>query len=266
MPESPAPIPAQTSEMSIDDLAVALGGAGVLDLVGLSHDDLLAEHGDMDLVETLRITHDLLIALRDSSVLDTFLRLPRADQENFLRWIGSTDDRGLRASRTDTFVSALKMSPLKASTEPPREWPMRPLQPEERPLGGSHGELRIDARAPLAVVITAQRVERRTARSDALIADQAMTDIAGLYSAGIDAERIAADLGRKEALRINDEVVQALVASLWAWELNDGAKAHAMVRAALASAKDIVDGFLDDLDRSGNLVPGAFRTLPTSTR
>lgn len=100
--------------MSVGDLALALGGAGILDLLGMSHEDLLAAHQEADLVETLRITYDLLLVLRDTNVLDTFLKLPRSDQENFLRWIGSTDDETLRTTRTETFTSALKMSPLGA--------------------------------------------------------------------------------------------------------------------------------------------------------
>ena len=48
----------------------------------------------------------------DSGVLDTFFRLPKGDQANFLRWIGSTDDPEIRSRRTETFVSALEAAPL----------------------------------------------------------------------------------------------------------------------------------------------------------
>ena len=100
--------------MSIDDLVTALGEAGVLDLLGMTYEELLAAHSDAHLVETLRIIYDLMLELRDSHTLGTLLRLPRSDQENFLRWIGSTDDETLRTTRTETFISALRMSPLGA--------------------------------------------------------------------------------------------------------------------------------------------------------
>lgn len=91
-------------------------------------------------------------------------------------------------------------------------------------------------------------------------------DIAALYRSGITFEKVAADRMRKEALRINDEVVQYLVAGLWALELDDREKATAMLRAALAGSKGIVDGLLDDLDRGGQLLPGSLRNLPRSER
>ena len=118
----------------------------------------------------------------------------------------------------------------------------------------------------LAVVITNQRVERRTADSEARIADQAMAAIAALYSSGLTFEKAAAARMRKEALRINDEVVQSLVAALWALELDDREKANGMLRAALAGSRSIIDGLLDDLERGGQLLPGSLRNLPRSER
>lgn len=118
----------------------------------------------------------------------------------------------------------------------------------------------------LAVVITNQRVERRNSELDARTADRAMLDIAALYSAGITFEKTSAARRRKEALRINDEVVQFLVSALWALELDDREKTNEMLRAALAGSRGIVDGLLSDLDRGGHLLPGSLRNLPTSER
>jgi hypothetical protein len=74
--------------------------------------DLLAAQSDSDLLKTLRITYELFYALKESGVLDTFSRLPQADQANFLRLIGTTDDPELRGHRTGTLISALSESPL----------------------------------------------------------------------------------------------------------------------------------------------------------
>ena len=98
---------------SLDEVLAALEGSRVLQTLHITNDALRAARSDSDLEETLRITHEILIALRDDDVLDTFYELPISDQANFLRWIGSTDDRQLRANRTETFVSALKLSPIK---------------------------------------------------------------------------------------------------------------------------------------------------------
>lgn len=66
---------------------------------------------------------DILAALIGSDVLDTFFLLPRIDQVNFLRWIGSTDDLEMRSRRTATFVSALAAAPLvpPESSDEPRD-------------------------------------------------------------------------------------------------------------------------------------------------
>ncbi|MEA2435443.1 MAG: hypothetical protein QOG54_2900 [Actinomycetota bacterium] len=68
--------------------------------------------GDSDLHVALRVTHELLSGLQDNDVLTTFYQLPRADQANFLRWIGAIDDHVLRSERTESFVAALRHSPL----------------------------------------------------------------------------------------------------------------------------------------------------------
>jgi hypothetical protein len=86
--------------------------SGVLETLEITSEDLATARNDSALMETLAITYDLLAAFDDARVLDTFLRLPRRDQANFLRWIGSTDDSGVRGHRTETFVSALRAAPL----------------------------------------------------------------------------------------------------------------------------------------------------------
>jgi hypothetical protein len=96
----------------------ALSGSGTLDLLGMTADDLQAARTDTALFETLRITHELLVALRDEDVLFAFLLLPKDEQSNFVRWIGGTDEESLRRSRAETFISALKQSPLADMNRP----------------------------------------------------------------------------------------------------------------------------------------------------
>jgi hypothetical protein len=105
----------ESAAEEIEDVIAALNGSGTLDLLGITADDLNAARTDTALFETLKITHELLIALRDQDVLFTFLLLPKHEQANFVRWIGATDEESLRDSRTETFISALKESPLAES-------------------------------------------------------------------------------------------------------------------------------------------------------
>jgi uncharacterized protein YdeI (YjbR/CyaY-like superfamily) len=114
MPGEPA---AQERSARIDEVLNALSDSGTLDLLGMSTDDLNAARTDSVLFETLRITHDLLVALRDEKVLGTFLLLPKDEQANFVRWLGATDEEKLRHDRVETFVSALKQSPLADSAQ-----------------------------------------------------------------------------------------------------------------------------------------------------
>ena len=100
------------SEPSVDLILAALIGSNVLETLEITQEDLVRARRDADLLETLTITYELLVAFEEAGVLDTFFRLPRGDQANFLRWIGSTDDLGTRATRTTTFVSALQAAPL----------------------------------------------------------------------------------------------------------------------------------------------------------
>lgn len=107
---------------SVEEILASLAASGVLETLEITSDDLAAARNDSALMETLAITYELLESFDDAAVLDTFCRLPRRDQANFLRWIGSTDDPAVRDRRTQTFVSALRAAPL----EP------RPSAEEER--------------------------------------------------------------------------------------------------------------------------------------
>ena len=98
--------------MSVTELVDALDGSHVLATLQVTADDALLAHGDADVLETLSITYDLLGALSEAGVIDIFFRMHRPDQRAFLRWIGGTDETDLRHKRTQTFVSALQMSPL----------------------------------------------------------------------------------------------------------------------------------------------------------
>ena len=114
MPEAtaPEPLPARPHTPSIDEVLATLVASGVLDALDIASADLGRARSDSDLQKTLAITYELLMSFDDSGVLDTFFRLSKGAQANFLRWIGSTDDPGIRARRTDTFVSALHAAPL----------------------------------------------------------------------------------------------------------------------------------------------------------
>jgi hypothetical protein len=109
MPGEPA---SQEGTAEIEEVLTALSGSGTLHLLDLTTDDLHQARTDSALFETLRITHELLVVLRDEGVLATFLLLPKDEQANFVRWLGATDEEDLRHDRTETFVSALKQSPL----------------------------------------------------------------------------------------------------------------------------------------------------------
>ena len=111
----PEPLPSRPHVPSVDDVLATLTASGVLETLDIGAADLAGARTDSDVLETLAITYELLMAFDDAGVLDTFFRLAKGDQANFLRWIGSTDDRGVRSRRTETFVSALQTGPLDAS-------------------------------------------------------------------------------------------------------------------------------------------------------
>jgi len=106
-------------EVAVDaaeETAAPPRGSRTLEMLGITNDDLVLMDGDAVLSETLRSTHDLLHALKRDHVLDTFLQLPMIDRSNFLNWIASSTDRDVRRSRTRSFVSALRSSPLSSKT------------------------------------------------------------------------------------------------------------------------------------------------------
>lgn len=71
-------------------------------------------------------------------------------------------------------------------------------------------------------------------------------------------ELTAAEVRRREAIRINDRVVQSLVAAAWVWD-DDVAKARASLTKALGSAKNIVGGLIGELKVEGEVPPGTLR-------
>jgi two-component system NtrC family sensor kinase len=71
-------------------------------------------------------------------------------------------------------------------------------------------------------------------------------------------ELTAAEVRRREALRINDRVVQSLVAAAWVWD-DDVAKARASLTKALGSATDIVGGLIGELKVEGEISAGILR-------
>ena len=110
--EARTPLPGRLRAPSVDEILETLVAANVLETLEIADDDVRRVRTDANLLETLTIAYDLLMAFDDAGVLDTFFRLPKVDQANFLRWIGSTDDPETRIRRTDTFVAALEASPL----------------------------------------------------------------------------------------------------------------------------------------------------------
>jgi hypothetical protein len=71
-------------------------------------------------------------------------------------------------------------------------------------------------------------------------------------------QKSAAEVRRREALRINDRVVQSLVAAAWVWD-DDVEKARQSLTKALHSAKDIVGGLIGELKVEGELETGILR-------
>jgi len=55
---------------------------------------------------------DLLDVLDAADALETFNRLPKADQENFKRWIGQARNNISHWRRIDALVSAMITGPL----------------------------------------------------------------------------------------------------------------------------------------------------------
>lgn len=74
----------------------------------------------------------------------------------------------------------------------------------------------------------------------------------------------AAEARRREAIKINDRVVQSLVAAAWVWD-DDMAKARDALTKALRSASDIVGGTIGELQKHGELSPGTLRNDDTES-
>ena len=115
----PEPLLSRPYPPSVDDVLATLTASGVLEALGVKAGDLAGSRTDSDLMETLAITYELLMTFDDSGVLDTFFRMAKGDQANFLRWIGSTDDPEIRRRRTETFVSALQSAPIGPTASSP---------------------------------------------------------------------------------------------------------------------------------------------------
>lgn len=119
--ERPEPGWAQVDEVSVEAMLAALKESDIMATLGITSEDLESAYSDSDLLATLRIAYEFLVVLNESSVLDTFYKLPRQDQAHFMRWVGSIDDVDLRRKRTETLVSAIEASPLGGSAKSHRE-------------------------------------------------------------------------------------------------------------------------------------------------
>lgn len=60
---------------------------------------------------------DLLDKLAAADALETFLRLPPDDQENFARWIGKSRDDESHWRRINALVLALRIGPLQRARD-----------------------------------------------------------------------------------------------------------------------------------------------------
>jgi len=145
-----------------------------------------------------------------------------------------------------------------------------PLKQEEVPLYRAlQGE---DVRSVEVVIATEGRPHRLVSVSGNALHDNegnklgalvVMHDLAQRTRADaaeveLATELTAAEVRRREAIRINDRVVQSLVAAAWVWD-DDVAKARASLTKALGSAKDIVGGLIGELKVEGEISPGTLR-------
>ena len=66
---------------------------------------------------------DLLDTLAAADALETFLRLPMEDQDNFARWIGKSRDDESHWRRINALVLAMRMGPLRTGQDHPSAQP-----------------------------------------------------------------------------------------------------------------------------------------------
>jgi PAS domain S-box-containing protein len=145
-----------------------------------------------------------------------------------------------------------------------------PLEPHETPLRRALAGENVHG---LEVVIAAQgQPDRLVAISgNALMDDEdnqlgalvVMHDLAQRTRADtaeveLATQSAAAEARRREAIKINDRVVQSLVAAAWVWD-DDVARARESLTKALRSASDIVGGTIGELQKHGELKPGTLR-------
>jgi uncharacterized protein YdeI (YjbR/CyaY-like superfamily) len=69
------------------------------------------------------VPQDLLEALGEADALDTFTRLPQADQDSFSRWVAKARDNESHWRRIEALVLAMRIGPL--GPDPAVEAPYR---------------------------------------------------------------------------------------------------------------------------------------------
>ena len=67
--------------------------------------------------------NDLLDTLAAADALNTFLRLPPADQDNFSRWIGKARNDESHWRRINALVLAMRIGPLEGEASHPTAQP-----------------------------------------------------------------------------------------------------------------------------------------------
>lgn len=145
-----------------------------------------------------------------------------------------------------------------------------PLEPHETPLRRALAGENVHG---LEVVIAAEgQPDRLVAISGNSLLDDSENQLGALVvmhdlaqrtradaaEVELAAHSAAAEARRREAIKINDRVVQSLVAAAWVWD-DDVAKARESLTKALRSASDIVGGTIGELQKHGELTPGTLR-------
>ena len=83
---------------------------------------------------------DILDTLAAADALETFLHLPKEEQDNFARWTGMSRDDESHWRRINALALALRLGPLhvaqaQSSAQSARSSPLRPKEPRVALVG-----------------------------------------------------------------------------------------------------------------------------------
>ena len=113
-----------------------------------------------------------------------------------------------------------------------------------------------DGRPPRSLLVSGRAINRHSGRLGAVlvmheISERKQDEAFRL----LEAERA---VRQRQALEVNDNVVQSLVAARWALAAGDPQRAGPLVEAALNASVEIVQADLDEFKKSGRVKPGDF--------